>query len=74
MAAPSPPRMPPTGRLVVPGYVVTRQFQVWVEDGTKGQVTVDYDVRGANPIVTVVDNAKKYKVRIETTSPFAVLP
>lgn len=68
------PRMPSNGKLVVPGYVVTRQFQVWVEDGTKGQVTVEYDTRGEKPIVTVVDNPKKYKVRIETTSPFAVLP
>jgi pimeloyl-ACP methyl ester carboxylesterase len=68
------PRIPPTGRLVVPGYLVTRQFQVWVEDGTKGQVTVEYDVRGAKPFVTVVDNPKKYRVRIETTSPFAALP
>jgi pimeloyl-ACP methyl ester carboxylesterase len=67
-------RLPKRGRLVVPGYVVTRWFQVWVEDGQRGQVTVEYDCRTAIPVVRVVDNPGGYTVRIVPTSPFAALP
>ena len=68
------PKLPATGRLVVPGYVVTRRFQVWVEDGQRGQVTVEYDCRGKQPVVRVVENPRSFKVRIETHSPLAALP
>lgn len=59
------PKLPPKGKLTVNGYLVTRKFQVWIEDGQKGQVTISYDTSGAKPIVKVVENPKNYKVRIE---------
>ncbi|MBM3890483.1 MAG: alpha/beta fold hydrolase [Verrucomicrobia bacterium] len=68
------PKLPAAGRLVVCGYVVTRKFQVWIEDGQRGQVTVEYDCRGKQPIVRVVENPRSFKVRIETRSPLAALP
>jgi pimeloyl-ACP methyl ester carboxylesterase len=68
------PRLPPRGQLVVPGYLVTRQFQVWIEDGQRGQVTVDYDLTGSAPAVRVVDNAQGYNVRILLGSPLSRLP
>jgi dienelactone hydrolase len=63
------PRLPPRGRLVVPGYLVTRQFQVWIEDGQRGQVTVAYDLTPAVPVVRVVENTGSYSVRVELDSP-----
>lgn len=56
--------LPKRGRLVVPGYLVTRRFSVWVEDGTRGAVTVDYDQRGEEVRVDVVENLGDWKVRI----------
>ena len=72
--APASPKLAPTGKLVVPGYLVTRHFQVWIEDGQKGQVTIEYDARSDPPTVRVVENAKRYKVRIELKSPLQKLP
>ncbi|WP_020468528.1 alpha/beta hydrolase family protein [Zavarzinella formosa] len=72
--AETPLRLPAKGKLFVPGYVVTRNFQVWVEDGTRGSVTVEYETGPDGPKVTVVSNPKKYKVRIEMTSPLKDLP
>ena len=68
------PRLPKSGKLIVPGYLVTRSFQVFVEDGTRGQVTIEYDLTGEKPAVKVVENAKNWRVRIETKSPLSVLP
>jgi len=68
------PQLPSRGRLVVPGYVVTRRFQVWAEDGRRGRVTVDYDLTGTTPNVRVVDNPHGFAVRIAPTSPLAALP
>jgi hypothetical protein len=67
-------RLPLKGRLVVPGYVVTRHFQVWVEDGFRGQVTVEYDCTGKQPLIHVVDNPGRYRVRIDNQSPLRDLP
>lgn len=71
---PTSPRLSKAGKLIVPGYIVTRRFQVWVEDGQKGQVTVEYDLRGPKPVVTVLDNPGRYKVQVKLTSPLANLP
>ncbi len=68
------PRLPPSGRLIVPGYLVTRRFQVWIENGQKGQVTVEYDFRRDRPTVRVVTNEKNYRVRIKMKTPLAALP
>lgn len=56
--------LPKRGRLVVPGYLVTRRFSVWVEDGTRGVVTVEYDQRGEEVRVDVVENLGDWKVRV----------
>lgn len=56
--------LPKRGRLVVPGYVVTKRFSVWVEDGTKGAVTVDYDQSGDDVRVDVIENRGDWKVRV----------
>jgi pimeloyl-ACP methyl ester carboxylesterase len=58
------PALPPRGRLVVPGYLVTHQFRVWIEDGQRGRVTVDYDLTEPAPVLRVVDNPRGYKVRL----------
>lgn len=68
------PRLPAKGKLVVPGYLVARRFQVWIENGQKGQVTVEYDLSAVPPRVSVTENARNYKVRIETKSPLGQLP
>ncbi len=67
-------RLPTKGKLVVPGYVVTRDFQVWVEDGARGSVVVEYETGPGGPKVNVVSNPNKYKVRVETASPLKELP
>ena len=67
-------RMPAKGKLVVPGHVVTRDFQIWVEDGARGSVTAEYDLTGAEPKITIVANPRQYRVRVETKSPLAELP
>lgn len=69
---PPGPRLPPRGRLTVCGYLVTRYFQVWIENGQRGVVTVSYDLDG--PHVEVVDNPAGHAVRILLYSPTAALP
>ena len=56
--------LPKRGRLVVPGYVVTKRFSVWVEDGTRGAVTVEYDQSGEAVRVDVIENRGDWKVRV----------
>ena len=68
------PRLPACGRLVVPGYLVTRHFQVWIGDGQRGQVTVEYDLTGVTPEVRVVDNPRHLDVRIDHSSSLNALP
>ncbi len=66
-------RLPACGRLVVPGYLVTRHFQVWIEDGQRGKVVVEYDLRGRSPVVKVVENPGGYSVYVRADSPLARL-
>lgn len=63
-ARPAVPALPSRGCMVVPGFVVTRFFSVWIEDGQRGQVTVEYDVGGAVPDVRVTVNPRGYAVRV----------
>ena len=71
----SSPRLPKKGRLVVNGYLITRSFAVWIEDGQKGRIVIDYDLTSkGKPQVTVLENPRDWKVRIELTTPLAVLP
>jgi len=58
----------PRGTFVVPGYLVTRRFEVWVADGQRGRVTVGYDLTDETPRVWVIDNPGQHPVRIETRS------
>jgi dienelactone hydrolase len=70
----SGPKLTPKGKLIVPGFLVTRKFAVWVEDGQRGVVTIEYDISGAKPIVKVIDNPKKFNVRIQAETALATLP
>lgn len=71
---PASPRLPPKGRLVVPGYLVTRHFQVWLADGQRGQATIDYDLTGKKPVVTIFEKPANIPVRVVLESPLGRLP
>jgi pimeloyl-ACP methyl ester carboxylesterase len=70
------PQLPERGRLVVPGYLVTRRFAVWIGEAksgdVRGRVTVEYDLSGGKPVVEVVENPGNYQVSVEA-SPLAGL-
>ncbi len=68
------PELPPKGTLVVCGYLVTKHFQVWIEDGQVGRVTVKYDLTGEKPVFEVTENTGKHKVKIELVTPLKDLP
>ncbi|MFB3892815.1 MAG: alpha/beta hydrolase family protein [Phycisphaerae bacterium] len=68
------PCLPTRGRLVVPGYLVTRQFAVWIEDGQAGRATVEYDLNAQEPRVRVVESTGRFRVRIDPRTPLADLP
>lgn len=68
------PRLPARGRLVVPGYLVTRRFQVWIGDGQQGRVTVEYHQAGEKLDLQVVENPANHPVRLLRESPLAALP
>ena len=36
--------LPTTGRLVVPGYLVTKHFSFWIGDGRQNAATIEYDL------------------------------
>ena len=43
--------LPARGRLVVPGYVVTRSFRFWLGDGRAGAAEIEYDL---DPIPKII--------------------
>ena len=65
--------LPPRGELVVPGYLVTRHFKVFVEDGKRGVVKIAYDLTGNKPEIRVLDNPANLKVTVSLDSPLAGL-
>jgi pimeloyl-ACP methyl ester carboxylesterase len=67
-------RLPERGRLVVPGYVVTRRFQVWLGDGQQGRAVVDYRLAGEKIELTVVENPAGHPIRLVRESPLGALP
>lgn len=67
-------RLPRKGEMVVAGYLVTRDFQVWVEDGQKGAVTIEYELDQHTPSIKVRDHPGNWKVTIRLDSPLAKLP
>ena len=68
------PRLPKRGRLVVPGYLVTRRFQVWLGDGQQGRATVEYDLTDGKIDLKVIDNPAGHPVRLLRESPLRELP
>ncbi|PIU60350.1 MAG: hypothetical protein COS85_24910 [Armatimonadetes bacterium CG07_land_8_20_14_0_80_59_28] len=71
----SPPpdlSLPLTGTLTVCGYLVTRHFQVVVEDGQRGAVEVGYDLRGPEPVVDVLSNPGEWSVSVSPDSPLSL--
>ncbi len=65
--------LPHTGMMNVCGYVVTRHFQVFVEDGQHGRVKIHYEFEDGRPQVRVLENPKDYEVHISLQSPLARL-
>ena len=65
------PKLPPTGTLIVPGYVVTRQFQVWVAPeqhpelaGRSGVAKVEYRLGATRSEFRVLAVSPGHVVRI----------
>jgi len=65
------PKLPVSGTLVVPGYVVTRHFELWVEPvgrptlaGPSGVAKVRYYLAGARAEFTVLSVTRGHRVRI----------
>lgn len=65
------PELPASGSLVVPGYVVTRHFELWVQPigrptraGPSGVATVQYRLDGTRAEFVVLSVTRGYRVRI----------
>jgi len=65
------PQLPRAGTLIVPGYVVTRHFQIWVQPETKpellgqsGVAKVEYRLGTAGPEFRVLSVSKGHFVRV----------
>lgn len=65
------PKLPASGTLVVPGYVVTRHFELWVEPvgrptlaGPSGVAKVQYRLDGARAEFTVLSVTRGHRVKI----------
>lgn len=65
----NPPALPPRGTLTVCGYLVTRAFQVVIEDGQRGMVRIAYDLTTDPVTVRVTENARDYRVSVTPASP-----
>lgn len=69
------PRLPATGSFIVPGYVVTRQFQIWVEPalqpelrGQSGVAAIDYRLGDGGPEFVIRSVTRGHVVRITMTA------
>ena len=65
------PQLPRAGTLIVPGYVVTRHFQIWVQPeaqpellGQSGVAKVEYRLGTAGPEFRVLSVSKGHFVRV----------
>lgn len=65
--------LPPRGTLTVCGYVVTKHFQVFVEDGQRGVVKIEYDLLAKEPRIRVTENPDNLRVTISLKTPLAGL-
>ncbi|MEI6422504.1 MAG: alpha/beta fold hydrolase, partial [Lentisphaerota bacterium] len=61
--------LPQKGILTVCGYLVTRQFQVFIEDGQRGVVKIEYDLTGKEPEIKVKENPDNLQVKISLRTP-----
>lgn len=68
------PKLPNKGRLTVCGYLTTRNFQVWIDDGQRGRVEVEYNLETTPPQLRVVDNPGHWPVKLLWSSPLQNLP
>lgn len=67
----SEPRLPCRGKLLVPGYVVTKHFQVWVQPrnsptllGRSGVAEIEYDLGAPHREFRLHSVTKEHEVRI----------
>jgi len=65
------PQLPPAGTLIVPGYVVTKHFQIWVQPetqpellGRSGVATVEYRLGATQPEFRILAVTKGHFVRV----------
>ncbi|MEO8206961.1 MAG: alpha/beta fold hydrolase [Chthoniobacterales bacterium] len=66
--------LPRKGTLTVCGYLVTRHFQVFIEDGSRGVAKIAYDLTGNEPVIRILENPYDLAIRVSTTTPLSVLP
>ncbi|MEO6053013.1 MAG: alpha/beta fold hydrolase [Chthoniobacterales bacterium] len=66
--------LPPQGTLVVCGYVVTRHFQIFIEDGSQGIATIAYDLTGEKPEVGILENPYELAITISMPTQLSLLP
>jgi len=69
------PQLPSAGTLIVPGYVVTRHFQIWVQPekqpallGRSGVAKVEYRLGAGRPEFRVLSVSRGHFVRLTVTS------
>lgn len=60
---PSELSLPERGELVVPGYVVTSRFSVFVADGTKGRIRARYKITRDGAEISVIEDPRGLPVR-----------
>jgi len=65
--------LPVSGELTVCGYLVTRHFQVFVEDGRRGVVKIRYHLKAPKPEIMIVDNPENLRMTVSDKSPLADL-
>ncbi|MEI6422900.1 MAG: alpha/beta hydrolase, partial [Lentisphaerota bacterium] len=61
--------LPRKGTLTVCSYLVSRQFQVFIEDGQRGVVKIEYDLTGKEPEITVKENPDNLQVKVSLRTP-----
>ncbi len=60
--------LPRSGRLVVPGYLVTRRFSVWIGDGQQGRCEISYEQGSPGTQIRVLSNPSGIPIRTSMTN------
>jgi hypothetical protein len=63
------PKLAACGALAVPGFVVTRRFQIMVGGGASGTALVDYDLSGSQPVFRVSELTPGQSVSLTLKDP-----